>query len=122
MLLDVVIFFLLGGSRDRSLTFSWLGDDHDSLVLTLAQIRQDLVHLVNERGVARQVLHLLVGDNNTADSLGQVNKKRRVAHVILRDLSLIVSILSEVSLAVGSEDGKTNDRVANHDCTVLHEH
>ena len=48
--------------------------DHYSLVLTSAQIHQHLVHLVNQRRVASQVLYFLVGDNEAANRLGEIDK------------------------------------------------
>ena len=77
---------------------------------------------MDQRRVASQVLHFLVGDNETADSLGEVDEERRVANVILRDLSLVVSELGEVGGTVGTEDGEADDGVTDHDGTVLYQH
>jgi len=95
---------------------------HHSLVLALAQILEHLVHLVDQGRVTSQVLNLLVGDNQAADSLSEVDQKRRVAYVILCDLSLIIAILGEVRSALGAEDGQADNGVANHNSAVLDEH
>ena len=96
--------------------------DHDSLVLTLAQVGKHFVHLVNQRCVACEVLDLLVRDDKSADGLGKVDQKRRVSHVIFSDLSLIVSKLGKVLLAPGSENGQAHHSVAYHDGAVLDKH
>lgn len=96
--------------------------DHHSLVLAVAQVSEHLVHLMDECGVAGQILNLLVGDDQSTDSFSQVNQERRVSHVVLCDLSLIIAELGQVLFAVGAEDGQADDSVANHDCAVLDEH
>lgn len=122
-LLRNTFVFISGSSGDDvGIAVSRLRHNHDALVLTLAQITQHLLHLVDQRGVTRQVLHLLVRDDEAANCLGQVNQERRVANVVLRDLSLIVSVFGEISCTVGTEDGQTDDSVANHDGTVFDEH
>ena len=117
--------WLLKIFRSRTLVFSSTWDfwgDNDSLVLALAQIWEHLVHLIDQSGVACQILHLLVRDNQSADGFCQIDQQRRVAHVVLSDLSLIVSKFGEIFLAIGSKDGETDDCVANHDSTVLDQH
>lgn len=96
--------------------------DHHSLVLTLAQVLKHFVHLVNQRCVACEVLDLLVRDDKSADSLGKVDQKRRVSHIIFSDLSLIVSKLGEILFTLGSENGQANHSVADHDSAVLDKH
>lgn len=96
--------------------------DHDALVAAIGQIIEHLVHLVDERGVTSQVLYLLVGDDEAADSLCEVDKQGRVAYIIFRDLSLIVSKFGEVLSRLGSEHGQANDCVADHDSSVLNQH
>ena len=98
-MLDILVLSLL-------LDASWsLLGDHDSLVSTVGKVIEHLVHLVDERGVAGQVLHLLVGDDQAADGLRQVDEERRVAHVVLRDLSLVVAEFREILFALRTEDG-----------------
>ena len=105
------------------LNVSWsLLGDHDSLVSTVGEVVENLVHLVDERRVAGQVLHFLVGDNQAADSFRQVDEERRVAHVVLRDLSLVISEFSEVLTGLRAEDWETDDRVADHHSTILDKH
>ena len=105
------------------LNASWsLLGDHDSLVSAVGEVVENLVHLVDERRVAGQVLHLLVGDNEAADSLRQVDEERGVAHVVLRDLSLVISEFSEVLTGLRAEDWETNDRVADHHSAILDKH
>ena len=95
---------------------------HYALVAAIGQIIQHFVHLIDQRRIPSQVLHLLVRDDEAADGLGQVDEKGRVAHVVFRDLSLIVSEFSEVLSALRSENRQANDRVADHDSTVLNQH
>ena len=105
------------------LNASWsLLGDHDSLVPAVGEVLENLVHLVDERRVAGQVLHFLVGDNQAADSLRQVDEERGVAHVVLRDLSLVISEFSEVLTGLRAEDWETNDRVADHHSAILDKH
>lgn len=96
--------------------------DHYALVPAVLQVIQHLVHLVDERGVARKVLDFLVRDHQATDRFRQINQQRRVPHIVLRDLSLIISELGEVFLGVGAEDGEADDGVAGHDGAVLDEH
>ena len=105
------------------LNVSWsLLGDHDSLVSSVGEVVENLVHLVDERRVAGQVLHFLVGDNQAADSFRQVDEERRVAHVILRDLSLVISEFSKVLTGLRAEDWETDDRVADHHSAILDKH
>jgi len=113
--------------------FSLLGDDlllassvlnfllsyHDTLVSANLEIVEDIVHLVNERGVTSKGLDFLVGDNETTDGFGQVNQERTVSHVILGDLGRVITGLGEVLSSSRSENGKTDDGVTNHGGTVL---
>ena len=115
-MLDILVLSLL-------LDASWsLLGDHDSLVSAVGKVIEHLVHLVDERGVAGQVLHLLVGDDQAADGLRQVDEERGVAHVVLRDLSLVISEFSEVLARLRSEYGQADDGVANHHSSVLDKH
>ena len=43
--------------------------NHHALILSTAQITKNLVHLVDKRRVASQVLHFFIGDNKAANSL-----------------------------------------------------
>ena len=96
--------------------------NHDALILPIAQVCEHLVHLVDQRRVASQVLHLFVRYNKATDCLGEIDQQRRVANIVLCDLSLIVAKLGEVLLAVGTKNGKADDCVADHDSAVLHQH
>lgn len=114
--------FILGSVGDSGGVVSRRRCNHDALIVATTEIFEDFVHLVDEGGVSRQILDLLVGDNKTADGLRQVNQKRRVANVILRDLSLIITELRKVLAALRTEDGQANDSVANHDGAILDQH
>ena len=82
-----------------------VGSDHDALILTLAQIGEYLLHLVDESGVTGQVLNLLVGHDQSTDSLGKIDQQRRVANVVLSDLGLVIAELGKVLGRVGAKDG-----------------
>ena len=77
---------------------------------------------MDQSGITSQILDLLVGNNKSTNSLGQVDKKRGVADVILRDLSLVVAEFSQVLSRVRSKDRQTNYGIPNHNSAILHQH
>mmetsp|Transcript_31177 Transcript_31177/g.47713 ORF Transcript_31177/g.47713 Transcript_31177/m.47713 type:complete len:255 (-) Transcript_31177:439-1203(-) len=77
---------------------------------------------MDQGSVTGQVLEILVGHHDSADSLSQVDEERRVSDVVLGDLSRIVTNFLKVFFAARSENGKTDDGVAHHDGSVLHKH
>ena len=96
--------------------------DHDSLVSAVGKVVKHLVHLVDERGVAGQVLHFFVRDNETSDRLSQVDQERGVAYVVLCDLSLVIAEFGEVLTGLRAKNWKTNDCVADHHSAILNKH
>ena len=49
--------------------------NHNTLVSTIAKVFQNFIHLMNQGSEARQVLDFLVGDDEAADSLSQVDQQ-----------------------------------------------
>lgn len=49
--------------------------NHDTLVSSIAKVFQNFIHFVNQGSEARQVLDFLVGDDEAADSLSQVDQQ-----------------------------------------------
>lgn len=116
---------LLDGKCVRSTSFvTFQGGvlDHDTLILASLEVIEHFLHFVDECGVACQVLHVLVGDNDSADGFGQVDEEGRVTNVILGDLGRIIAYFLQVFGTARSKDGKPNDSVADHDSAILDEH
>ena len=72
--------------------------------------------------ISCQVLHFLVGNNNSANGFSKVDQQGRVPHVVPCDLSLVIPVLREIFFALRAKDWQTDNSVANHDCTVLDKH
>jgi hypothetical protein len=89
---------------------------------TLFQIAEDLFHLVDESGVACQILYLFVGDDQLSDGLGEVDEEGGVADVVLGECACVVAYLLGVLLRVRAEDRQTQHSVPHHECAVLDQH
>ena len=96
--------------------------DDSSLVDTTVKVSEDLVHLGNEGGVPGEVLDLLIGHDESSDSLGEVDEQGGVADVVAGDLGGVGLDRLEVLLLSGAENGESEDRVPGHRSSVLREH
>jgi len=66
--------FVLRSLRVSSLFWGIVTNDLDSSEFILLQILQDLVQLMDQGGVSSKTLDILIGNNHSTNSLGQVNK------------------------------------------------
>ena len=73
---------------------------------------------MNQGSVARQRLYLLVAHYQTPNRLRQINQQTRVTHVVLRDLSLVTSLL-EIFSGARTENWQSYHSIAAHDSAVL---
>jgi hypothetical protein len=101
---------------------SLLAGNHDSLVLARLQVVEHFLHFVDERGVAGQVLHVFVGDDDSADGFGEVDEQGGVAHVVFGYLGWVASYFLQVLGTARSKNREPNDSVADHDSAILNEH
>jgi hypothetical protein len=77
--------------------------------------------LVNKGGVTSQRLDFFVGDDQSTDSLGEIDQEGGVSDVISGDSAGISSDLSQIFFSSFTEDWETENGVSDKDGTVLNE-
>ncbi len=88
--------------------------------VTVFQIGQDFLHLVDQSSVASQGLDFLVRNDESTDSFGEIDEERRVSNVISGDGRWIRTNLLKIFFFSRSKNGKTEDGIANQESTILH--